>query len=403
MKFRYKARTKEGDMQVGHVEAGSRDAAANILQGHNLYVLSIEAAEGERWYDRLGSYFRGVRRRDMVIFTRQLATLLEAHLPLNEALKTLGRQITHPVLKETVVRLSDDIDAGLAFSQALARQSAIFSEFFVSMVRSAEATGNLDEVTGFLADYHEKEYTLITKARSAMMYPATIVGLFVVVAGLLVTMVIPQLKPVFEEVGVDLPLITRILIGTGDFVTGWWFAIAAAVAIIIGVVLNYVRTPEGRALWDEMKLRAPILSKVFVPLAIARFSNAASILLRGGVPVAQAMEIVSHTADNVLYRDLIHEAAEAVRQGETLSQALSRHPDYFPELLPQMLAVGETTGQLDKIFERVSNFYNREADKVISNIVDLIQPLLMICIGGLVGLLFASILMPIYEVVTKLR
>lgn len=403
MKFKYSAKTKEGELQVGFVEAGSQESAASILSGHDLFVLSVVPAEHAHWYDRMGSYFKGVRRKDMVVFTRQLATLLEARLSLNEGLKTLSGQITQPILKEAVFQISQDIDAGLAFSQALERQGTIFSDFFVSMVRSAEVTGNLDEVVGFLADYYEKEFVLVGKARSAMIYPAVTVGLFVIVAIIMLTVVFPQLRPIFEESGVSLPFYTRILIGTGDFVSRWWFLIVAGVAGFVVMLLNYFKTPEGRAFWDDMKLRLPLMRGIYLPLSIARFSNAASILLRGGVPVSQAMEIVSHTVDNVLYQDLLHESAELVRQGETLSQALSRHPDYFPPLVSQMLVVGEATGQLDKIFLRLSTFYNREADNVINNMVDLIQPLLMLALGIMVAFLFGSVLLPIYQLVSKIQ
>jgi type IV pilus assembly protein PilC len=403
MKFKYSAKTKEGEMQIGFVESGNRESAANILASHGLFVLSIAEAERVRWYDRIGNYFRGVRRKDMVLFTRQLATLLEARIPLNDSLKTLAKQITHPVLKETVFRVSQDIDAGLSFSQALERQGSVFSDFFVSMIRSAEVTGNLDEVTGFLADYYEKDFILIGKARSALIYPAVVIGLFVIVVILMLTMVIPQLAPIFTQAGVELPVFTQFLVTSGSFLIRWWPAVLFAIVGLVMVMLNYLQTPEGRGFWDDMKLRLPILSRVYTPLSIARFSNAASILLRGGVPVSQAMEIVSHTVDNVLYQDFLHEAAEAVRQGEPLSTAISRHPEYFPSLVSQMLVVGETTGQLDKIFMRVAGFYSREADNVMNNIVDLIQPLLMIGIGGLVGLLFASILLPIYELTTRIQ
>lgn len=403
MRFKYIAKTKEGETQTGVVEAGNRDSAANILTSHNLFILKLASLEKNRWYDRISSYFAGVKRKDMVVFTRQLATLLEARLPLNESLKMLSEQVSHRILKEAVAQISQDIDAGLSFSQALERQGNIFSEFFSSMVRSAEVTGNVDEVMGFLADYYEKEYVLMSKSRSALIYPVVVISLFLVVAIIMVTVVFPQLKPLFQESGVTLPFFTRLLLGTSDFVVAWWPALILLLIFVIMALLSYFRTPEGKAVWDEAKLRTPLLKKVFIPLSVARFSNAASILLKGGVPVAQAMEIVSHTVDNVVYQDLLHEASESVRKGESLSKAIAKHPEYFPSLLSQMLVVGETTGEVDKIFSRVAGFYNREADGIINNIVDLIQPLLIIGLGGMVGILFASILLPIFQLTTKIQ
>lgn len=403
MKFKYTAKTKEGELQVGFVEAGSQDAAMNILSSHDLYVMSIAEKEKSHFYDRIGSFFGGVKRKDIVVFSRQLATLLEARLALNDALKTLSEQTQNATLREGILRISQDIDAGLSFSQALERQSSIFSEFMSSMVRSAEVTGNLDEVIGFLADYYEEESILVGKARSALIYPLVIIVMFAGVAAVMLTVVFPKLRPIFESANVDLPLVTKVMLGAGDFTTKWWLFIVLGIAFVIAMVLNYVRTEEGRALVDDMKLRLPLVSKVYVPTSIARFSNAAAILIRGGVPISQAMEIVSHVVDNILYRDILHESAEAVRQGEPLSKAMARHPDYIPSLVSQMLVIGETTGQIDKIFTRLAGFYKRESDKVVNNIVDLIQPVLMIVMGLLVGALFGAILLPIYQLTSKFQ
>jgi type II secretory pathway component PulF len=403
MKYRYQAKTKEGEMQVGYVEAANRDSAINILSGHNLFILKLEEAEKSHWYDRLSSYWSGVKRQDMVIFTRQLATLLEARLSLNRALQTLQEQTENPTLKEAIFQIAQDVDSGLSFSQALERQSGIFSEFFVSMVRSAEVTGNLDQVAGFLADYAEREATLITKVRSAMIYPAIIVGLFVVVAIIMITVVFPQIAPIFEQSGVELPTLSYILINSGAFLSRFWLLILIIAVVLVFMLLDYLRTPEGKALADDFKIRFPLVRRVYLPVTVSRFATAAAMLSRGGVPVAQAMEIVGETVDNVLYRDILHEVSDAVRQGIPLSEAIAKYPDYFPQLVPQMLAVGEATGQMNEVLMRIANFYSREADSIVNNLVDLIQPVLMIGIGVMVGLLFAAILLPLYRLTSAFQ
>src|SRR3989344_2350142 len=226
MKFKYKAKTKDGEMQVGFVEAGSRSSAANILSGHELFVLSLESAEKARWYDLLLSYFNRVKRKDMVIFARQLSVLLEARLPLNAALRSLYEQTANVTLKNSIFQMAEDIDAGLSFSQTMERQGDIFPQFYVEMVRAAEITGNLNEISGFLADYTEKESVLVSKTVSAMIYPIILVLLFTVVAFIMIVFVFPQIKPIFTESGVDLPLLTKVLLGSGDFLSRWWFAVA---------------------------------------------------------------------------------------------------------------------------------------------------------------------------------
>ncbi len=403
MKYHYEAKTKEGENQVGNVEAGSRDAAVSILTGHGLFILKLEEAEKNGWFQRVGGYFTGVKREDMVVFTRQFATLLEARLSLNKALSTLEEQTANATLKEAVYQISQDVDSGLALSQAMERQSAIFSQFFVSMVRSAEVTGNLDQVAKFLADYTEREAILVSKARSALIYPSIVVALFLGVALLMVTVVFPQIKPIFDQSGVALPFFSEVLLNSGTFLLDWWLVILIVLVILAVMLMDYLQTDEGRALMDDLKVRMPIVRKVYLPITITRFANASSMLLKGGVPVAQTMEIVGETISNALYRDLLHEVSESVRQGMTLSEAIAIHKDYFPLLVSQMIAVGETTGQLDEMFMRIANFYGREADSVVNNLVDLIQPVLMIGVGIMVGLLFSSVLLPLYRLTTTFQ
>lgn len=389
-------------MQVGFVEAGSRESAANILAGHELYILQIESAEKKSFYDAIANIFSRVRRKDMMVFTRQLATLLEARLPLNTALKTLREQTTHLVLKEAVYQIAEDVDAGLSLSQAMERQGEIFPSFYVEMIRASELTGNLSEVSGFLADYTEKEAVLASKAASALIYPTIVVTLFLAVGFIMVTFVFPQIGPIFEQSGVNLPIYTRILLGAGKFLGTWWPAVIIALFVFAIIIFDYATTSEGKAMVDDAKIKLPLLSKIFMPLTMARFSNAAALLIHGGIPVAQTLEIIGHMVGNILYRDIIHEVAESVRQGELLSQAMAKYPEYFPPLVGQMVAVGEQTGKLEQVFTRLSAFYNRETDSVVNSIVDLIQPILIVGIGILVALLFASILIPLYSLTTSI-
>jgi len=403
MKFKYQAKTREGEMQTGFVEGDSRETAVNILTGHNLFILSLEEAERYHWYDRIVSYFYRVKSEDMVVMSRQLAILLQARLPLDRALAILETQTTNMALKQALGEVAQDIEAGLTFYQSLEKQKHIFSEFFVSMIRSAEVTGNLDEVSGFLADYIEREDTLATKAKSALIYPGIIVLLFVAVVFLMITVVFPQIQPIFEQSGIELPFFSQLLIDAGTFVSRWWFVIAIVFSVLIAMVIDYFKTKEGRGILDEYKLRLPIVKKFFVPITLARFSNAAGMLIKGGVPIAQAMEIVGETVDNLAYRDIFHEIAEAVRQGQSLSQAFAKYEDYFPPMVSQMVAVGEKTGRLNEILDKISVFYMRSADSIMSNMVDIIQPVLMIVIGVLVALLFASILLPLYKLTLTIQ
>jgi type IV pilus assembly protein PilC len=403
MKYKYQAKTKDGETQVGFVEAGSRDGALNILSGHDLFVLSVESAEKKGFLDRMSGFMNRVRRKDMVIFARQLATLLDARLPLNNALKILHEQTANKLLKEAIYQTAEDIDSGLSFSQALERQGGVFPDFYVEMVRAAEITGNLNEIAGFLADYTEKEGDLASKASSALIYPAIVITLFIVVAFILLTFVFPSIGSVFTQNDVQLPWYTQILLNTGTFMSKWWPAVIVGVIVLGVVIADYFGTEEGKALLDDSKIRLPIAKKVFLPVVMARFGNAAALLVHGGIPIAQALEVISHMVGNVLYKDIIHDIADDVRQGKLLSESIAAHPEFFPPLVSQMIAVGETTGKTEEMFTRLSGIYTREADQVTNNLVDLIQPVLMIGMGAMVGLLFASILVPIYSLTANIH
>jgi type IV pilus assembly protein PilC len=403
MKFKYQAKTKDGEMQVGFVEAGSRDSAVNILAGHDLFVLSMVAEAPPGFFEKIAGFFQRARQKDLVVFARQLSTLLEARLPLNDALKILHAQTTNPTLKEAVYQVTEDIDAGLSFSQALERQGKTFPEYYTEMVRAAEVTGNMSEVATFLADYTEKEGTLASKISSALIYPAIVLLLFVVVGFILLTFVYPSLGSVFAENGVTLPWYTQILLTIGTFLEHWWIVVVIALLVLAGLGVNYIETDEGTAALDELKVRMPIAKSIFVPVILARFGNAAALLVHGGIPIAQSLEILSHMLGNTLYRDVTHKIADDVRQGSLLSQSIAKYPGYFPALVSQMVAVGETTGKVEEMFSRFSGIYTREADTVANNLVDLIQPVMMVGMGLMVGLLFASVLIPIYNLTANIH
>jgi type IV pilus assembly protein PilC len=404
MKFKYQAKTKKGELQVGNVQAPSRDAAAAILSSHDLFILSLESLDvAPGLWSKVTAFLTRVKSKDIMVFSRQLATLLESHVPLGQALQTLYGQTGNSDLRDAVQQIAQDVSSGLSFSQALERQRHIFSSFYINMIHSAEVIGNMEETSGFLADYLEKEQNLTTRARSALIYPAVVITLFIVVLLVIVLVVFPQIGPIFQQAGVTLPLYTRVLFGFGVFLAQWWIVFVVGIIIVVVVAINYFQTQEGHALTDELKIRTPLLKRVYVPLTITRLSNVMALLLRGGIPVTQAVEIAGLTINNVIYKEAMQTIASDVRQGKPLSAAITRFPDYFPPLASQMLVVGEATGQLDKMFSRLSDFYGRETDALIGNLVELIQPALMIVIGLMVGLLFASILVPLYQLTSTIQ
>jgi type IV pilus assembly protein PilC len=399
MKYRYSARRKSGDLQVGFVEGASRDAAANILTSHELYVLSVEEVKPLSWYRSLTAFFSRVKRKELSIFTRQFATMLEAKISIHDCLNSLYYQTSNPELREAIFQVSEDIDAGLSLSQALEKQDYIFFDFYVNLVQSAEVTGQVEQAMGFLADYLEKEMILTGKVKNALVYPAFVIVLSCIVGAILIGIVFPQITPIFTEADFELPLVTKVFLALGTFVRDWWLGISIFFAAALAIVADYVRGDEGKAVVDDLALELPVLGGLLRKLYVARFAEIASVLVKGGIPIAQAIEIGGHTIGSPRYREVLHEIAEGVRRGELMSQAFGRYEKLFPPIVSQMVTVGEQTGKLDEMFVRIGVFYSREVDSLVSNLVELIQPAVMVVIGAMVGLVFAAVLLPLYNLI----
>jgi len=396
MKFNYKARTKEGELQIGNVEAGGKEAATNILLSHGLFVLSIEPLVENLWYDRILDFFKRVQANDVMIFTRQFATLLSSQVPLADSLSNLYRQTTSQVLKETIIEISKDIESGFSLSQSLGRHPTVFSEFYVNMVKSAEATGRLAEVLDFLADSLEKQAALIAKVKNALFYPAFVIVLFLAVVIIMVTFVLPQIEPIFKDSKIELPAMTKILMSVGGFITNWWWAALIALTVFFFVLIDYFQTKEGKAVMNDLVLRLPIVGSMFQKLYISRFAESMRVLIKGGLTIPQSIEISSRTIGNVVYMDILHNIAMQIRKGNLLSKTIAATPE-FPPLVSQLIGVGEQTGRLEELLGKINAFYTREVEDMVNNLVTLIQPALMVLIGGMVAALFASILLPLYN------
>ncbi len=403
MKYRYSARTKTGELQVGNVEAINRDAAANILSGHELYILSLDQYTKPRWYHSVLFFFRRVRRKDLAIFTRQFAAMLDAKISITDALNSLYHQTPNYYLRDAIYEISTDISSGLSLSQALEKRSDVFFEFYVNLIQSAEVTGRVEEVMVYLADYLEKEMLILSKVRTAMIYPIFVILLSIVVGGILIGLVFPQIAPLFQDANFQLPLITRIFLALGNFINSWWVAIVIFFVVLTLIVIDYLRTKEGKAVVNQLLLTLPLIGTFFKKLYVARFSEVASVLIKGGIPITQAIEISGHTVGSAFYQEILHDVVERVRRGEQLSQAFERYEQFFPPIVNQMVTVGEQTGRLDDMFVRISSFYSREVENVVGNLTELIQPIIMVGLGAIVGLMFAALLLPIYNLIQVIR
>jgi type IV pilus assembly protein PilC len=401
MKFSYSAKNEKGEIQSGLLEAFSEEGVIDLLQKSGLVILKIEKRKEDSWYLRLVSGFQKVSLKEIAVFTRQLATLFEAQITIIESLQTVYNQTTHPVLKEAIFGIYSDIEAGMSFSDSLTKHSRVFSSFYINMVRAAELTGRLDSALSYLADYYDAQAVINTKIRNAMIYPIFLLVLFAVVIGIMVVIVIPQLGNVILESGLtveQLPLMTKILFGVGSFLQRYYVLTAAFFFGILLLLIKYFSSEEGQLLLGTVLLNTPILGGFLKKVFVSRFAETFGVLLRGNIPVAQALEISADVVGSSYYQEVIVEIAKRVRQGENISDLLLDYPEYFPPLVSQMLAVGEKTGRLEELLTKISRFYSREVEAMVNSLTEIIQPVLIVLLGVLVGGLIAAVILPIYQI-----
>jgi len=396
-KFRYSARNELGEVQAGVVEAASRDLAIKILQENKLYLLSLESLEKKKLGGKFLGLFQKVRLKELMLFTRQLSTLLSAKVALSDSLKTLYKQISSPLLRDVIFDVYTDVDGGLYFSQALSKHPKVFSDFYINMIRSAEVSGRLEETLLFLADYLEKQMRLTNHLRNAMIYPIFVISVFIGVVFIILTVVIPQLKAIFSEVNVELPFLTRVLMGMGEFLSSWGWAIVIFLGVVVVFAVRYFRTEEGKPVWDELIVGLPVIGVLIQKISITRFASSTSVLMKGGIPIANSLEISARVVGNNLYRRILMETADEIRRGGSISGSLSRYPNYFPPLVSQMVAIGESSGQLDNLLDKIASFYNEEVQNAVNSMIELVQPALIVVLGVFIGLFIAAVILPIYN------
>jgi len=396
MKYHYVVRTPQGETQSGTIEASNQSVALKTLQSHNLVIIKLKAAEEISVLSKKLKIFQWVKRKEVYVFFRQLAILVGANVPLVQSLKSLSQQIENPYFKEIIFGVASDVDGGAAFSKALSKYPKVFSSFSVNLIKSGEIAGRLQECLNYLADYLEREYYLISKVRGAMTYPVFILGAFLIVGILVIVMVIPQLTSILTETGQELPLTTKMVIGTSEFVRSWgWVLLLISVAFGL-FFWRYKKTKEGKALWDKIKLRLPIFGKILQKTYLARLADNLSALIKGGVSIIQSLNVSGQVIGNVVFQEIIWQARDEVKVGHSMSSSLEKHRE-FPALFCQMIKTGEKTGQLDAILGKLSIFYNKEVSNVVDNLSQLIEPILLVGLGIGVAVLVFSVFMPIYN------
>lgn len=394
MKFNYQARTEDGQVQSGIIEARDKEGALEVLQRHGLYVTFLEE-EDARLYEKQISLFGRVSRKDIVLFSRQLAIMFKAGVPIIESLRSIADQNKKVKMKEQVNKIADKVESGSALSEALAAYPKSFEPFYLGMIKSGEVSGKLSETLDFLAGHLEDEHNFNNKIYTSLIYPGFVMSVFFAIMLLLVIFIFPKLGTVFEEM--ELPVVTRIVLGSGEFIIKFWWAIILVLGGAIYSLIKIIKSEKGKKFFDNLIIRIPFFGEFFKKINLVRIAENLSTLIVGGLPIVQALEVTGDILSNDVYKKMIHEIKDRVRKGELISSVMIDNPQYFPGLFTQMVIVGEKTGKIDSSLKNVVVFYKGDIERGLDSMVKLIEPMMIILLGGLVGVLVLSVFLPIYQ------
>lgn len=398
--FSYKARDRSGNLLQGSVEAPTVDVAQQIAREKDWILLRLTEERTKKGFSLMQSITKKVPAKQLVVFARQLAVLISATVPIVRALNILARQTESPALRGVVSEIANDVDGGSRLSAAMHRHRHVFDDFFVHMIRAGETTGRLDEVLVYLADEKEKDYQLVSRIISTLIYPAFIVLMLFVIFVFMMIYVVPKLLDVVATSGADLPFVTRILLGMSNFAQSYWWLI---VLLLISAAVGWTvaKTNEtGRQVIDRFKLSAPVVGKIFQKIYLVRVSRSLANLLASGVPVNRSIEIVADVVGNGVYKKVLLDSRDAVESGNALSQSFATSK-FVPPMMTQMMSIGEETGRLDQILVRVADFYVAEVNSLTQALVSLVEPVIIILLGVGALILVSGILLPIYSVTSS--
>lgn len=399
MLFEYKAKNLKGDTIEGTIEAASQKAAIEALTARKMIIITLkQSGELPFWRRPFNiGFLERVKIKDMVFLSRQLSVMVSAGLPLVKSLEVVARQTQNQYLKGVMNSIAQDVRGGTRFSTSLAKYPKAFDDFYINMVRAGETAGKLDEVLDYLANEQEKNYDLNSKIKGAMIYPAFVVVAVAGVMTLMMVFVIPQLTSVLKEAGVELPRPTRILISMSQFFQAFLIYIIVFIILVV-VFLRFVftKTTGGKLIWDRAIIKIPVFGQLFQKVYLVRFTRSFSTLIVGGIPISSALKIVAGVVGNAVYKDTILNAVIDVEEGRSVSSSFLES-EYVPKMISNLMAIGEQTGRLDEVLGKVADFYSREVENMLSNLVTLLEPLIIIFLGVVVGGMIAAIILPMYR------
>jgi len=395
--FKYIAKDKDGKTITGSMDAANSITLVETLRQKEYLIISLEETKDKVKTSPFGGGGK-IKLDDLVVFSRQLATMVDAGIPLVGALDALQDQMESKGFKSVVKRVRDNVEGGLSLSEALSKQPNVFSAFFINMVRAGESSGNLDEILDRVAIYMEKTIALIRKVKSSLIYPAVVVIMAIVITTFLIVKVVPTFESIFATIGVSLPLPTLILISISHIVRRWLLLVIIALFISIFLLSRAIKTDRGRLIFDKLLLKIPAIGPLLRKVAIARFARTLSTLQKSGVSILTALEIVGKTSGNKVIEEAVLHTKMSIKEGESIAQPLSASK-VFPPMVTRMISVGEQTGKLEEMLGKVADFYESEVDAAVSGLTSLIEPLIIAFLGIVVGGIVVSMFLPIVKLI----
>ncbi len=396
--YNYTARTTTGELQSGSIDLPSENDVIAHLRKNRMIVVKVQQAPKQLKL----SFGAGISTRDVVIFTRQFATMINSGLPLVQALDILAEQTDNKALKDVTRAVVYDVESGQTLADALRKHPKAFSDLYVNMVAAGEAGGILDTILLRLATFMEKNDALVRRVKGAMIYPAVIFSVMAIAVVIMLLFVIPVFQNMFSSLGGQLPLPTRIVIALSDFLKHYWWAMGLALVLIVVGTRRYYKTPSGRLNLDKLLLAMPVLGDVLRKSAVSRFTRTLGTLIASGVSILDGLEITAKTAGNRVIHDAVMESRNSIAGGETIAAPLQKSK-VFPPMVISMIAVGEQTGGLDEMLSKIADFYDEEVDAAVANLLAAMEPIMIVLLGGVVGGMIIAMYLPIFNMINLVQ
>ena len=402
MVFQWSGKTVRGTIESGEMSATTREEVIALLRKKNITATVVTEKTKKGIFDKF-TFGGKVKDKDIVIFTRQFATMIDAGLPLVQALDILSSQVENKTLGKTLSQVKVDVESGATYADALKKHPRVFSELYVNMVAAGEAGGILDTILNRLAAYIEKAMKLKKKVKGAMVYPAVVTSIAVLVIAVIMIFVVPTFSKMFAQLGGTLPLPTRIIINMSDFIAGiGGLLVAGAIVAFVVFLVQFRRTEKGKYITDRVLLKLPIFGTLLNKVAVAKFTRTLGTLISSGVPILDGLDITAKTSGNKVIEYAINDVRKGVVGGKTLAEPITK-AQVFPPMVTHMIAVGESTGALDAMLAKIADFYDDEVDATVSNLTAMMEPMLMVFLGGTVGFIVVAMYLPIFKLITLIK